>query len=63
MAKKTKELTLAEFQEVLTEMQGNVEKFNKGVQAAGARIRKGAQQLKVLAQTLRNDVTAIKNSR
>ncbi|HAP95937.1 histone H1 [Sphingobacterium lactis] len=35
--------------------------FEKGNAAAGTRIRKGLQEIKTLAQGIRNDVTASKN--
>lgn len=36
--------------------------FNNGNSAAGTRVRKGMQEIKVLAQDIRNEVTEIKNS-
>lgn len=63
---------LATFDQLINDMRGDAEKFDKGVNAAGARLRKAAQLLKVTAQTLRhvvtaqtlrNDVTEIKHSR
>ncbi|MBD1433850.1 MULTISPECIES: histone H1 [Sphingobacterium] len=36
--------------------------FNNGNSAAGTRVRKGLQEIKTLAQELRNEVTAKKNS-
>lgn len=62
-AKVQKVITLTNIQDTLNEMSPDVEKFNNGVQAAGARIRKGAQAIKVLCQSLRKDVTDIKNAR
>lgn len=35
--------------------------FNNGNSAAGTRVRKGLQDIKTLAQELRNEVTAKKN--
>ncbi|MCY4778165.1 histone H1 [Sphingobacterium sp. UT-1RO-CII-1] len=35
--------------------------FNNGNSAAGTRVRKGLQEIKTLAQDIRNDVTAKKN--
>lgn len=37
--------------------------FEKGNSAAGTRVRKGMQDLKNLAQEIRNEVTEIKNSK
>ncbi|MCC2599718.1 histone H1 [Sphingobacterium sp. FBM7-1] len=36
--------------------------FNNGNSAAGTRVRKGLQEIKTLAQEIRNEVTAKKNS-
>jgi len=36
--------------------------FNNGNSAAGTRLRKGLQEIKTLAQDLRNEVTEKKNS-
>ena len=38
-------------------------KFYGGNNAAGTRLRKGLQEIKKLAQDMRNDVTATKGSR
>jgi len=51
----------------LKELIGSVEAdadkfFNKGNAAAGTRVRKAMQDLKNLAQEIRNDVTSIKNT-
>ncbi|HLS95377.1 hypothetical protein BC792_101287 [Sphingobacterium allocomposti] len=35
--------------------------FNNGNSAAGTRVRKGLQEIKTLAQEIRNEVTAKKN--
>ena len=37
--------------------------YDKGNSAAGTRVRKSMQDLKVLAQEIRNDVQDIKNSK
>ncbi len=63
MAKKGKLISVDAIQSELDGMKADVEKFNNGTQAAGPRLRKGAQAIKALCQTLRNDVTAIKNAR
>lgn len=36
--------------------------FNNGNAAAGTRVRKGLQEIKTLAQEIRNEVTAAKNA-
>lgn len=36
--------------------------FNNGNAAAGTRVRKGLQEIKTLAQDIRNEVTAKKNA-
>lgn len=48
--------------EVLASVEADVEKFyNSGNGAAGTRVRKAMQDLKVLAQDIRNEVTELKN--
>lgn len=48
--------------EVLASIEADVEKFyNGGNGAAGTRVRKAMQDLKVLAQDIRNEVTELKN--
>lgn len=37
--------------------------FNNGNGAAGTRVRKALQDIKALSQEIRNEVTAIKNSK
>ena len=49
-------------QEVLTLVQGDVEKFTNGNKSAGTRIRKAMQEIKGLAQEVRSEVQTIKNS-
>lgn len=44
-------------------MEEDVAKFDNGTQAAGTRIRKGAQEIKKLCQSMRGAVTDIKNAR
>ncbi len=47
---------------LITELESDFQKFyDKGNQAAGTRIRKGMQELKVLAQDVRIEVQTIKN--
>ena len=49
--------------EVLASIEADVEKFyNSGNSAAGTRVRKAMQDLKVLAQEIRAEVTDKKNS-
>jgi len=49
--------------ELLSAVEADVEKFyNGGNSAAGTRVRKGMQDLKVLAQDIRSEVTEKKNS-
>ena len=46
----------------VTEAQEDAEKFfEKGNRAAGTRLRKVMQEVKVLAQTVRKEVSAVKN--
>ena len=63
MAKKTKEISLGLALNVLNGAQDDVEKFNRGNNAAGTRVRKAMQELKGIAQGIRNSVTEIKASR
>ncbi|MGE8429737.1 MAG: histone H1 [Sphingobacterium sp.] len=37
--------------------------YDKGNKSAGTRLRNALQQTKIIAQEIRNDVTAIKNSK
>ena len=54
----------SEFTKIVEEMEGDFEKFyDKGVSAAGTRVRKHLQELAKLCKEVRNDVTAVKNSR
>jgi hypothetical protein len=49
--------------ELLASVEADAEKFyNAGNSAAGTRVRKGMQDLKVLAQDIRAEVTEKKNS-
>ena len=53
---------LQELKDLLASLEGDFDKFyNKGNSAAGTRIRKGMQDLKNLAQTIRGEVQDIKN--
>lgn len=52
----------AELQALVAGMQADFEKFyNGGNKAAGTRVRNAMQELKTFAQTVRNEVSAIKN--
>ena len=49
--------------ELISSVEADADKFfNKGNAAAGTRVRKAMQDLKNLAQEIRNDVTSIKNT-
>jgi hypothetical protein len=48
--------------ELVASIEADADKFfNNGNSAAGTRVRKGLQEIKTLAQELRNEVTAKKN--
>lgn len=54
----------SEFTAIVEAMEGDFEKFyDKEVGAAGTRVRKHLQELAKLCKEVRNDVTAVKNSR
>lgn len=49
--------------ELLATIEADADKFyNKGSKVAGTRLRGGMQQIKALAQEIRNQVTELKNS-
>lgn len=53
-----------EFTTLVESMESDFEKFyDKGVNAAGTRVRKHLQELAKLCKETRNDVTAVKNAR
>ena len=53
-----------EFSKLVEAMESDFEKFyDKGVNAAGTRVRKHLQELAKLCKEVRNDVTAVKNTR
>ncbi len=53
----------AQVKEVVAAIEADVEKFyNAGNAAAGTRVRKAMQDLKGLAQDIRNEVTEKKNA-
>jgi hypothetical protein len=48
--------------DLLTSIEEDADKFyNKGVSAAGTRVRKGLQDIKTLASDMRKEVTELKN--
>ena len=48
--------------DLLASIEEDADKFyNKGVSAAGTRVRKGLQDIKTLASDMRKEVTEIKN--
>ncbi len=48
--------------ELVASIEADADKFyNNGNSAAGTRVRKGLQEIKTLAQEIRNEVTAKKN--
>lgn len=52
----------AELRDLVTSLESDFTKFyEKGNKAAGTRVRKGMQTLKVLAQDIRTEVQASKN--
>ena len=52
-----------ELKNLVMSLEGDFDKFyNKQNQAAGTRVRKGMQDLKVLAQNIRSQVQNMKNS-
>lgn len=52
------------FTKLIESAEGDFEKFyDKGVNAAGTRVRKHLQELSKLCKEIRNDVTAVKNAR
>ena len=51
-----------QLKEQVASIEADADKFyNKNSGAAGTRVRKGLQEIKNLAQTIRNEVTEIKN--
>lgn len=53
-----------EFKQIVEAMESDFEKFyDKGVAAAGARVRKHLQVLATLCKETRKDVTEVKNTR
>jgi hypothetical protein len=53
----------SEIKDLIMSLEGDFDKFyNKGNQAAGTRVRKGMQDLKTLAQNIRQEVQDMKNA-
>lgn len=53
-----------DFNKIVEAMESDFEKFyDKGVGAAGTRVRKHLQELAKLCKEVRNDVTVVKNAR
>lgn len=53
--------TYAQLKEIVAASEADAEKFyNNGNQAAGTRLRKSLQEIKKIAQELRQDVSAVK---
>ncbi|PVH24809.1 MULTISPECIES: histone H1 [Sphingobacterium] len=51
-----------QLKDLLASIEGDADKFfNNGNAAAGTRVRKGLQEIKTLAQDIRNEITAAKN--
>lgn len=51
-----------QLKELLASIEEDADKFyNKGVSAAGTRVRKGLQDIKALASDMRKEVTELKN--
>ncbi|HEY0056925.1 MAG TPA: histone H1 [Pedobacter sp.] len=49
--------------DLIASIEGDADKFyNKGIGAAGTRVRKGLQDIKTLASEMRKEVTDLKNS-
>jgi hypothetical protein len=54
----------SDFQKLIEAAEADFEKFyDKGISAAGTRVRKHCQELAKLCKEIRNDVTAVKNER
>lgn len=52
-----------ELKDKVASMETDVQKFSEGNKAAGSRVRKSLQEVKVLAQLIRTQVTEAKNSK
>lgn len=60
---KTISPTFTAIKTAMENMEEDVSKFDGGTQAAGTRVRKGAQEIRKLCQQLRKEVTDIKHTR
>lgn len=50
--------------DLVSSLEADADKFfNNGNAAAGTRVRKGLQEIKTLAQDIRNEITAKKNEK
>lgn len=67
IAKKKKEVSIVEMVErmkaSLEAMAKDCEKFDAGQKAAGGRVRKGMQEIKIQCKGIRDTITEIKNAR
>lgn len=52
-----------EIKQKISEVESDVRKFNDGNNAAGGRVRKAMQDIKKLAQDLRQEVLTVKEAR
>lgn len=53
----------SKLKDLVASIEADAEKFyNNANSAAGTRVRKGLQEIKVLAQDIRNEITAKKNA-
>lgn len=52
-----------EIKQKIAEVESDVRKFNDGNNAAGGRVRKAMQDIKKLAQDLRQEVLTVKEAR
>lgn len=52
-----------ELKNLVASLEADANKFEAGNNAAGTRLRKGLQQVKVDTQNLRNKITEIRNAR
>jgi len=51
-----------QLKELIASIEADADKFfNNGNKAAGTRVRTGMQEIKALAQEIRNEVSALKN--
>ena len=55
--------SLQQLMDLVRSLEEDNQKFYAGNNAAGTRLRKGLQEVKKLAQTMRNEVTVTKENR